>query len=262
VVILPAIDLRGGQCVRLRQGDFSQETVFGTDPVAVAQRWVEQGAAGLHLVDLDGARAGQPVNGSTIQQIVSAVGVPCQVGGGIRTGTHIDQALSWGAARVVIGTRALKDPSWLEDVCRRYSGRIMLSVDARDGQVATDGWQEVSNQRAVDVARRCAAWPLAGLVYTDIGRDGMLAGPNLQALRELTAAISLPIFASGGITTLEDIRELSALPVAGCIVGRALYEGRLALPEASTLASASRPAPRIYPGIHTLDSKHGQVSGR
>jgi len=232
VVILPAIDLRAGQCVRLRQGDYNQETVFDANPVAVARRWVDQGATFLHLVDLDGAKAGHPVNGDTIQKIVREAGVPCQLGGGLRTEEHIDEALSWGVQRVVIGTRAVTDPGWFEAVCRSRPGQMVLGIDARDGRVATEGWLEVSERSALDLARRCASWPLAALVYTDISRDGMLEGPNVQGLAEMAAAVPLPVIASGGVTTLDDIRRLAGLGLAGCIVGRALYEGRLDLAEA------------------------------
>jgi phosphoribosylformimino-5-aminoimidazole carboxamide ribotide isomerase len=232
MLILPAIDLRGGQCVRLRQGDYQQETVFGADPAALARRWVDQGARYLHVVDLDGAREGRPVNGASIRAIVQAAGRPCQLGGGLRTEEHIAEALSWGVERVVIGTRALKDPGWFEGLCRRHPGKIVLGIDARDGRVATEGWLEVSECPALELARRCAAWPLAAVVYTDIRRDGMLQGPNVPALAELAAAVPLPVIASGGVTTLDDIRRLAGLGLAGCIVGRALYEGRLDLAEA------------------------------
>jgi phosphoribosylformimino-5-aminoimidazole carboxamide ribotide isomerase len=232
MLILPAIDLRGGQCVRLRQGDYQQETVFGADPAAMARRWADQGARYLHLVDLDGAREGRPVNGPSVRAIVQAAGVPCQFGGGLRTEEHIDEALSWGVSRVVIGTRALKDPDWFEGVCRRRPGQVVLGIDARDGRAAAEGWLEVSECSALDLARRCASWPLAALVYTDISRDGMLAGPNVQGLAEMASAVPLPVIASGGVTTLADIRRLAGLGLAGCIVGRALYEGRLDLTEA------------------------------
>jgi phosphoribosylformimino-5-aminoimidazole carboxamide ribotide isomerase len=237
VLILPAIDLRGGQCVRLVQGDFNQETVFGNDPVAMARRWVSQGAEYLHLVDLDGARLGHPVNGPSVRRIVEAVGVPCQLGGGLRGEEHVAEALAWGVRRVVVGTRALEDPGWLEHVCRRFPGRIVLGIDARDGLVATGGWLKVSDCSALDLARRCADWPLAALVYTDIARDGMLAGPNLNAVGELTAAVGLPVIASGGVTSLDDVRRLTQLGLAGCIIGRALYEGRLDLREAIEVVS-------------------------
>jgi phosphoribosylformimino-5-aminoimidazole carboxamide ribotide isomerase len=236
VLILPAIDLRGGRCVRLRQGDYARETVFDDDPAAAARRWVGQGARFLHLVDLDGAREGRPVNGASIRRIVETAGVPCQLGGGLRTEADVAEALGWGVSRVVIGTRAVTDPTWLEAICRARPGRVVLGIDAREGQVATDGWLHASGRSALDLARQCAEWPLAALVYTDISRDGMLHGPNLEAMAELTAAVRLPVIASGGVTTLEDIRWLAGLGMAGCIIGRALYESRLDLAEAITAA--------------------------
>jgi phosphoribosylformimino-5-aminoimidazole carboxamide ribotide isomerase len=239
VLILPAIDLRGGQCVRLRQGDYAQETVFGDDPAALARRWVEQGATYLHLVDLDGARQGHPVNGDSVRRIVQASGVPCQLGGGMRSEEHIDEALAWGVERVIIGTRALLDPAWCEKTCRRFPGRICVGIDARQGRVAIQGWQRDSEQSAIDLALRCSAWPLAALIYTDISRDGMLDGPNVEATTELAAAVSVPLIASGGVTTLEDVARLARCGVAGCIIGRALYEGKLDLALAIALAQKS-----------------------
>ena len=218
--------------MRLRQGDYAQETVFGSNPAAMAQRWVAEGATYLHLVDLDGARAGRPVNGASVRQIVASAGVPCQLGGGLRTEVDIAQVFGWGVQRVVIGTRALEDPGWLAETCTRFPGQVVLGVDARQGRVATDGWLRVSDRAAIDLARKLESLPLAALVYTDIGRDGMLQGPNFEALAELAGAVKLPVIASGGISTLEDIRRLAQLGLAGCIVGRALYEGKLNLGEA------------------------------
>jgi len=232
VIIIPAIDIRGGQCVRLRQGDYAQETVFGSDPAAMARKWVDQGATYLHLVDLDGAKAGHPVNVESIQRIAQASGVPCQLGGGLRTEEDIAQALAWGVNRVVVGTKAVTGPGWLEKISRRFPRQVVLGLDARNGRVAIEGWLEVSNEPAVELARRCAGWPLAALVYTDISRDGMLTGPNTETLAELSKAVDLPIIASGGVTTLDDIRRLADLGLTGCIIGRALYEGRLSLREA------------------------------
>jgi phosphoribosylformimino-5-aminoimidazole carboxamide ribotide isomerase len=232
VLILPAIDLRGGQCVRLRQGDYSQETVFGADPAVMARRWVSQGAAYLHLVDLDGARQGHPVNGASVRAIVQAAGVPCQLGGGLRNEDHIAEALGWGVTRVVLGTRALQDPAWCEAVCGKYPGKVALGIDARDGRVATEGWLHTSDRPALDLARRCAAWPLAAIIYTDISRDGMLEGPNVEATAELAASVNVPVIASGGVTTLDDVVRLAGRGLAGCIIGRALYEGHIDLKEA------------------------------
>jgi phosphoribosylformimino-5-aminoimidazole carboxamide ribotide isomerase len=227
--IYPAIDLRGGQCVRLRQGDYDQETVFGADPAAMARRWVDEGATFLHLVDLDGAKEGRPVNEASVRAIVGAAGVPCQLGGGLRTRDHITSALGWGVTRVVIGTKALQSPAWLTEMAQEFPERIVLGIDAKAGRVATQGWLEVSDVGAVELARRFEQLPLAALVYTDISRDGMLEGVNAPAMAEMVAAVKLPVIASGGVTTLDDIRRLAAIPAAGCIVGRALYEGRLTL---------------------------------
>src|SRR5207237_6716106 len=194
--IIPAIDLRGGRCVRLRQGDYGQETVFGDDPAALARRWVDRGATFLHLVDLDGAREGHPVNGASVRRIVEAAGVPCQLGGGLRSEADIEQALGWGVRRVVLGTRALQDPAWLGGVARRYPGTVALGIDAKQGRVATEGWLHVSSCPALDLARRCAGEPLAALIYTDISRDGMMAGPNVQALAVRPRAVPLPLIAT------------------------------------------------------------------
>lgn len=240
--LYPAIDLRGGYCVRLRQGDYNQETIFDSDPVAVAQRWQQQGASWLHLVDLDGAKLGQPINGDTIRQIRAAVTIPCQVGGGLREDRHIEEALSWGVARVVLGTRALHDPAWCRALTERYPGRIVLGLDARAGRVATQGWLETSDRTAISLAQEVAAWPLAAIVYTDIAKDGMLQGPNFDAMAELRAVVSCPLIASGGVTTVEDVRRLAALGLDGCIIGRALYEGRIELPAALAAIGTTQPA--------------------
>ncbi len=240
MLVLPAIDLRGGQCVRLRQGDYKQETVFGDDPAAMARRWVRDGAQYLHLVDLDGAREGRPVNGASVRAIVAAAGVPCQFGGGLRSEAHVEEALAWGVDRVILGTKALRDPAWLEGLTRQFPGRIVLGIDARDGMAATDGWLEVSRTSALDLARQCAEWPLAAIVATDIGRDGMLEGPNLEGLAEMARAVPVPVIASGGVTTLEDVRRLARLGLAGCIIGRALYEGRLELRDVLREAAGGR----------------------
>jgi phosphoribosylformimino-5-aminoimidazole carboxamide ribotide isomerase len=241
---LPAIDLRGGQCVRLRQGDYNQETIFGADPAAVARRWVEQGAPALHLVDLDGARAGHPVNGASVRAIIEvleAVELPCQLGGGLREAEHIREALSWGVDRVVLGTRALREPEWLAEMAHRFPARIVLGIDARAGKVAVEGWSETSNCSALELARQCEHLPLSAIVYTDISKDGMLEGPNLEALAEMARTVSLPVIASGGVTTVDDVARLTQIGLAGCIIGRALYEGRIDL--AAALAAPGGTAP-------------------
>jgi phosphoribosylformimino-5-aminoimidazole carboxamide ribotide isomerase len=236
VLIFPAIDLRGGQCVRLRQGDFDQETIFGDDPAAAARRWVEQGASFLHLVDLDGARLGRPVNGESVQAIVRAAGVPCQLGGGIRTQANLEEVLGWGVSRVILGSRALRDPAWCQSICRKFPNQVVLGIDARDGKVASEGWLHQSAFSALDFARRCSEWPLAALVYTDIARDGMMEGPNVEATAELAAVVSIPVIASGGVSTLDDVAQLARRRLAGCIIGRALYEGKIDLSAAIALA--------------------------
>jgi phosphoribosylformimino-5-aminoimidazole carboxamide ribotide isomerase len=230
--VIPAIDVRGGRCVRLRQGDFDQEMVFGDDPSAMAVRWESEGAARIHLVDLDGAKEGRPVNVEAVRQVVAAVGVPCQLGGGIRDEATIAAWLEQGLDRVVVGTQALRDPDWFGRMARAYPGRLLLGLDARDGCVATQGWLEVSSVAAMALAQEFDPLPLAGIVYTDIARDGTLEGPNLHAIQALAGAVRTPVFASGGVGCLEDLEHLAALPIAGCIVGRALYEGRFSLSSA------------------------------
>jgi phosphoribosylformimino-5-aminoimidazole carboxamide ribotide isomerase len=242
MLILPAIDIRGGKCVRLIQGDYSQETVFGDDPVGMARRWVSEGARALHLVDLDGAKAGRPVNSAVIRRIVESVDVPCQVGGGLRTEADIEATLAIGVARVVLGTRALQDPAWVRQMAKSYPKQIVLGLDARDGKVATHGWLETSEVSVLDMAREFANWPLYAIAYTDIARDGMLGGPNLEALAVLAAAVPLPIIASGGVTTMSNIRDLMRRRLFGCIIGRALYEGQLDLSTVLELVSSGKPS--------------------
>jgi phosphoribosylformimino-5-aminoimidazole carboxamide ribotide isomerase len=227
--IWPAIDLRGGKCVRLVQGDYRRELVFGEDPAAMARKLVADGAECLHLVDLDGARDGEPANLASIRAIIDAVDVPCELGGGIRDEATIDRLLGIGLSRLVIGTRALRDPNWFREVVRRFPDKLVLGIDARDGRAATHGWLETSDVPATELARQFDEEPLAAVIYTDIATDGMLAGPNLKAMREMQRAIRLPVIASGGVTTADDVAQLAAVPVAGCIIGRALYEGKITL---------------------------------
>ncbi len=236
--IWPAIDLRGGKCVRLRQGDYRQETVYGDDPVAMARRWVADGAECLHLVDLEGARDGVLSNRAAVAAIVQSVNVPCQLGGGIRDEATIADLLALGLQRLVVGTQALRQPEWFRRMCRTYPGRLVLGIDARDGWVATDGWLKTSEVEAVALAQEWAQEPLAGIVYTDIARDGMLAGPNLVAMGEMAAAVTTPVLASGGVTTADDVRGLAETGVAGCIIGKSLYEGSLTLDEALVAAGS------------------------
>jgi phosphoribosylformimino-5-aminoimidazole carboxamide ribotide isomerase len=233
VELWPAIDLRGGKCVRLLQGDYDRETVFGDDPVAMVRRFVAQGAKRLHIVDLDGAKAGRPVQADLIARMVAAAGVPCQLGGGIRSLETAKAYAEAGVARLVVGSVAIEQPALLEELATALPSRIVLGLDARDGRVAVRGWLETSPLTAVAVARRHEGLPLAGIVYTDIATDGMLAGPNLAALEEMIRAVKLPVVASGGIATVEDLRQVARIGADGCIVGRALYDGGLSLADAA-----------------------------
>lgn len=232
----PAIDLRGGKCVRLLQGDYARETVFGDDPLAMARQFVAGGARRLHIVDLDGAKAGTPVQAELVRRMVVAAGVPCQLGGGIRTLETAAAYLDAGVGRVVVGSVAIEDAALLQRLAETFPGRIVLGLDARGGRVAVRGWLDTSDVLAVDVARRHAGLPLAAVVYTDIATDGTLAGPNLESLAEMVAAVPLPVVASGGISSADDIRRVAALGAAGCIVGRALYDRAVTLTEAVAAA--------------------------
>jgi phosphoribosylformimino-5-aminoimidazole carboxamide ribotide isomerase len=245
VLVIPAIDLKDGRCVRLRQGRFDDVTVFSDDPLAVAQRWFDAGCRRLHLVDLDGAVAGAPRNDALVRRICEAAGaVPIQVGGGIRDQATIAAYLDAGISQVILGTRAVADPEFLANVCSTYPDRIILGLDARDGLLATDGWEATSTLRAVDFAREAAAHPLYAIVYTDIARDGMLSGLNVAATVGLAEAAGIPVIASGGAKSLEDLTELDQAAragggvVLGVITGRALYEGTLEFRAAQALLDA------------------------
>ncbi|HUU09701.1 MAG TPA: 1-(5-phosphoribosyl)-5-[(5-phosphoribosylamino)methylideneamino]imidazole-4-carboxamide isomerase [Phycisphaerae bacterium] len=230
MLILPAIDLRGGYCVRLRQGDYDQETVFDDDPVRVARRFEDAGATWLHMVDLDGARAGTPRNLKQVEAVVKAVGMQVELGGGIRTTDTAAAVLDLGVARVIVGTRAVREPDWLAEVAGRFPGRVALGLDARAGYVAVEGWESGTRQTAAAVLAGAAALPLAAIIYTDIAKDGMMSGPNVEATAELAKKSPLPVIASGGVTTVDDIRRLKdAGGIHGAIIGRALYEGTIAL---------------------------------
>jgi len=233
--IIPAIDLLDGQCVRLHQGDYDQVTRFSSDPVAQALDWQRQGAERLHLVDLDGARTGQPVNDQVIKAITAALSIPVQLGGGVRTAERAEELLASGLDRVILGTVAIEKPDLVDALASRHPGRVVVGIDAKDGLVATRGWIETSTVQATDLARRFAASGVAAIISTDIATDGTLAGPNLEALRAMAEASSVPVIASGGIGTLEDILSLltiAPLGVTGVIVGRALYDGTVNLGEA------------------------------
>lgn len=229
--IWPAIDLLGGKCVRLQQGDYNRETVFADDPTVMAQRWKDCGTKYLHLVDLDGAKDGSQVNGSVIQRIVAETGLICQVGGGVRDQATIERLLGLGLQRVIVGTRALREPAWFAQMADLYPGRLVLGIDARDGMVATHGWLETSTTSAIELAQSIASMTknVAAIVYTDIAKDGMLAGPNFQQLDQMQQATNIPVVCSGGVTSMEDIERLLEMNCHAAIVGRAIYEGRMEL---------------------------------
>jgi phosphoribosylformimino-5-aminoimidazole carboxamide ribotide isomerase len=234
--IFPAIDLLGGHCVRLYQGDYQQSQTFNEDPVAVARQWQAQGATHLHLVDLDGAKSGKPENLSTIAQIVKALpDLRIQVGGGLRDAETVKRLLDSGVERAILGTVAIEQPALVHSLCQQYPDRIVVGIDARDGLVATKGWLETSQVKAADLARQMADWGAAAIVYTDIQRDGTLVGPNLTALEELAKETNIPIIASGGVGTLRDLLNLLTLEhlgVSGIIIGKALYTGAFDLTDA------------------------------
>jgi phosphoribosylformimino-5-aminoimidazole carboxamide ribotide isomerase len=239
MLIIPAIDLKDGQCVRLRQGLMDDTTVFSDDPVAMAARWVEAGCRRLHLVDLNGAFAGEPVNGEVVTAIAAAYpGLPIQIGGGIRSLDTIEHYVRAGVSYVIIGTRAVKEPAFVAEACTAFPGKVIVGLDAKDGLVATDGWAEVSEVRAADLAKQFESDGVSAIVYTDIARDGMMQGVNVEATVAMAEASSIPVIASGGITDLDDIRALLAVAatgICGAITGRAIYEGTLDVAEAQRL---------------------------
>ena len=232
MLLIPAIDLKDGRCVRLRQGDMNDATVFSEDPAEMASKWVEQGARRLHLVDLNGAIAGKPKNESAIRAIVDAVGarVPVQLGGGIRDLDTIERYLDRGISYVIIGTAAVKNPGFLHDACSAFPGQVIVGLDAKDGKVATDGWSKLTGHDVLDLGRKFEGYGVEAIIYTDIGRDGMLSGVNIEATVRLARELSIPVIASGGMTNLADVENLCAVEdegVAGAILGRAIYEGTL-----------------------------------
>ncbi len=241
--ILPAIDLRDGKCVRLRQGDYAQETIFGDDPTEMARRWASEGTRWLHLVDLDGAKAGRPVNHEVVRRIVQATGVKCELGGGIRDVAAIRLMLDdVGVERVIIGTQALKQPEWFREMAQRWPGRLVLGIDARDGMVATEGWLDVSKTSAIELAKSYADLDLAAVVYTNIANDGMMQGVDEGTIRDMIALteLGLPVIASGGVTTLRDVQRLADVSrehpkLIGAIIGRAIYEGTIRVAEAMSV---------------------------
>ena len=239
MLIIPAIDLKDGQCVRLRQGLMDDSTVFSDDPVAMAARWVEAGCRRLHLVDLNGAFAGEPINGAVVTAIAAAYpDLPIQIGGGIRTLETIEHYINAGVSYVIIGTKAVKEPEFVAEACAAFPGQVIVGLDARDGLVATDGWAEVSKVRATDLARRFESDGVAAIVYTDIARDGMMQGVNVEATVAMAQASRIPVIASGGITDIQDIRALMNVAhtgICGAITGRAIYEGTLDVAAAQRL---------------------------
>ena len=239
MLIIPAIDLKDGQCVRLRQGLMDDSTVFSDDPVAMARRWVDAGCRRLHLVDLNGAFAGEPVNGDVVTAIAKAYPkLPVQIGGGIRSLATIEHYVRAGVDFVIIGTRAVKEPAFVAEACKAFPGKVIVGLDARDGRVATDGWAEVTEVMAADLARQFETDGVAAIVYTDIARDDMMQGVNVEATVAMARASTIPVIASGGITDMNDIRALKAVAnqgICGAITGRAIYEGTLDVAEAQKL---------------------------
>lgn len=243
MIIIPAIDLKNGQCVRLEQGLMEKDTIYNDDPAAQARTWQEQGGELLHIVDLDGAFAGGPRNSQAIQAIVAAVDIPTELGGGIRDLRTIENYLDLGVSRVVLGSVAKENPALVEEACRLFPGRILVGIDAKDGLVAIHGWKDVTEEKAVDLARRFESFGVQAIIYTDIARDGMMTGPNIEATRLLAEAISIPIIASGGISSLQDIENLLAIEdsgIQGVITGKAIYSGALNLRDAVALTKKSR----------------------
>jgi len=240
MLLIPAIDLKDGKCVRLRQGRMEDETVFGDDPVAVAQRWVDAGARRLHMVDLNGAFEGKPVNSAAIRAVAEAFpDLPIQVGGGIRDEDTVQAYLDAGVQYIIIGTKAVSAPHFVNDLCLEFPGHIIVGLDAKDGKVAIDGWSKLSHHSALDMAQRFEQDGVVAIVFTDIGRDGMMSGVNVDSTVALAQAINIPVIASGGITDIEDIRALCAVAdegIAGAITGRAIYEGTLDLAAGQKLA--------------------------
>lgn len=246
MLLIPAIDIKDGRCVRLRQGDMAEETIFSEDPAAVARQWLDKGARRLHLVDLNGAFAGTPKNDSAIRSIVDEVEeqVPIQLGGGLRDLDTIERYLDFGITDVIVGTAAVKSPGFLQDACGAFVGHVIVGLDARDGKVATDGWSKMTGHDVLDLAKKFEDYGVASIIYTDIGRDGMLTGVNLEATRQLASALLIPVIASGGVTNIGDIEDLCAIEeegVEGVILGRSIYEGTLDFEKAQKRADELDP---------------------
>ena len=248
MLLIPAIDLKDGHCVRLKQGDMDQSTTFGEDPAAMARKWVDAGARRLHLVDLNGAFAGKPKNYAAIKAILKEVGseIPVQLGGGIRDLDTIEKYIDGGLRYVIIGTAAVKNPGFLKDACSAFGGHIIVGLDAKDGKVATDGWSKLTGHEVVDLAKKFEDWGVESIVYTDIGRDGMLTGINIDATVKLAQALTIPVIASGGLGSMQDIENLCAVEnegIEGVICGRAIYSGDLDFAAAQARADEIQASP-------------------
>lgn len=235
MLIIPAIDLKGGKCVRLTQGQKDAETIFSDNPVEVAKSWQDQGADYLHVVDLDGAFEGIPKNLTIVEQIIKQIKIPVEFGGGLRTAQSIKTVLDLGADRAIIGTKAIDSPAWVDELCKTFPGRIAVGIDAKNGKVAVQGWTSLCEWTALEFAREIEKVSPCALIFTDISKDGMLQGPNIPSLRELVMTVKTPIIASGGISSLRDIEALIQLPIMGMIIGKALYTGHIKLSEAKQL---------------------------
>ena len=235
MLILPAIDIRDGKCVRLQQGDYSQETIYADNPVDMAKHWEQQGAEFLHIVDLDGAKEGSATNFSTVCKIAESIHIPIELGGGVRNQATIQRYLDSGVNRLIIGTLALKEADWFRAMCRQFPQKLVLGIDGRNGLVATEGWLETSQTPATDLAKKYADLPLAALVYTDIAKDGMLEGPNIEEMEAMRRTVPVPLVVSGGIASLDDIRRLDSRNFHACIIGKALYENKFRLAEALSI---------------------------
>ena len=238
MLVIPAIDLRDGKCVRLKQGDYAQETIYSDFPWMMALDWANQGAQYLHLVDLDGAKTGRIENSTAIKGILDKVKVPCELGGGIRDEKTVSEALSWGLDRVIIGTKAIQDPQWLYNRAIAFPGKIALGIDAKDGKIAVAGWLEVSQITVEQFLDKVNDWPLAAIIYTDISKDGMLSGPNVETTARLASKANSLVIASGGVSTSADIKNLKVAGVKACIVGKALYDGKMTLADALKAAGS------------------------
>jgi len=243
MIVIPAIDLKEGKCVRLLQGKMKEVTVFSENPAEVAKRWEEMGAEFLHLVDLDGAVQGKPINREMINKIINSVKIPIQLGGGIRSLKTVDGYLRMGIERIILGTIAYRKPDLVKDICHKYPGKIAVGIDARDGMVAIEGWKELTRERASELAKKFEGYGVGAIIFTDIKRDGMMTGPNIESVKQLAKSVNIPIIASGGVSKIDDIRnllEIESYGVKGVITGRAIYDGSINLRDAISLVKLAR----------------------